>query len=275
MDMKRWYFHGKDLYERFNNDEVTALAAQLTYYFILAFFPFLVFVLTLAGFTPVTDNQILSKLTGMLPESSYNMLTEIINEVLSKRSETLLSIGMIATLWISSNGLYALIRGLNKAFDSKETRPFWKLRGLAVLYTTGLAITIILSFAAIIFGRTIGMYLFNIAGFSVFFKPVWNIVRYLLSLLTILIILGTLYYILPNKKLSFGQILPGAIFSTLAWIIISFIFSCYINNFSNYSNIYGSIGGIIVLLIWLYWTSIILILGGEINATLAFNKINY
>ncbi len=258
----------KKLYDRFIFDEVPALSSQLSYSLVLAFFPFLIFVLTLVGYTPLTNERVLSGLVGILPDATYHMVIDITKDILIKRSSTLLSISMLGTLWASSNGISALIIAFNKAYNHAESRHFIMVKSMTIFYTIGLALVIIIIFFLIIFGEVIGKYIFEAAGYSYYFRRIWNIVRYIVSLLFVFIVILMLYYFLPNKKLCFKEVIPGSIFSTIAWVGISLAFSFYINNFTGYTATYGSIGGILILLLWLYWSSVILIMGVELNAVL-------
>ena len=115
----------KDFYQRFQEHEVPALGAQLTYYLILAFFPFLIFLLTLLSYTPITSEEALNNLSRFLPADAYKVVIEVLRQTLSSSRQTLLSLGALFTIWASSNGINAVIRGINKAYDESETRPFW------------------------------------------------------------------------------------------------------------------------------------------------------
>lgn len=262
----------EDLYCRYEDDEVTALGAQMTYYFILAFFPFLIFLLTLMGQTPLSDEEVWSNLALVLPETSYTIISDIIRQIIEERNDAFLSFGMVATLWAASNGLSAIIKGLNKAYDEPETRPWWKLKGLSVIFTLGIAVVMIVSFGLLIFGHVIGEQLFKYMDYPQFFETVWGVVKLLIPVGAMLIIFMLLYWVVPNRRLRFRSVFPGAAFSTVGWIVISLLFAFYVNNFNNYAKSYGSIGGVIVLLVWLYLSSIIILLGGELNATLTFNR---
>ena len=259
----------KSLYHRFKSDEVPAIGSQLAYHLLLAFFPFLIFLVTLSGYIPYIDIKLLNELSKVLPPKTYDMVVSIIEETLRQRSGTLLSFGMIATLFIASNGLSSLIKGLNKAYRQKETRPLWKVKGLSVVYTLGLALIIVFIFVLVIFGQEVGRFVFDLLDSPVSFKTTWNFLRYIVSVIAVISVLVSIYMFFPNKRLGIKEVLPGSIFSTFAWLLISEALSLYVSSFSNIARTYGSIGGIIVLMIWLYWSGIILIMGGEINATLA------
>ncbi|MGO1369776.1 YihY/virulence factor BrkB family protein [Senegalia sp. (in: firmicutes)] len=260
---------------RMKEDEVPALGAQLTYYLILSFFPFLIFLLTLLSHTSISTADVMRNLSEVLPDQSFALISDTIEEVLQNGTTSLLSFSIIGTLWSASNGVAALIKGLNKAYDQEENRPFLLLRGFAILITIALVIGIILSFTLLVFGQVIGNYIFSFFGLTKYFKIIWEAIRFIFPIIMLIVVFTLFYKYAPNKKrLKFKEVFPGAIFTTSAWIAISLLFSFYVNNFGNYTKTYGSLGGIIILLIWLYISSIIILIGGELNATLAFDRIS-
>ena len=140
----------RTIYARAVKDEVTSMGARLSYHLLLAFFPFLVFLVTLIGYTPLTDAKVLKDLRLILPEDTYRLVIEIMKEITAKKSGGLLSAGMFSALWIASGGLMAVISGINRAYDCKETRPFWKVRAIALIYTAGIAVSILLTFILLV-----------------------------------------------------------------------------------------------------------------------------
>lgn len=274
MERAKWKKILKDLYFRFIDDELLSTGAQITFFLLLSLFPFLIFLITLISYTPINNFQDnIEDLSALLPSNAYQIVKDLILQTISSRSGTLLSFGMIITLWTSSSGVSALIRGINKAYDQEETRPFWKVIGVSLYFTLEIAVVIILSLVLIVFGKMLGMLFFNTLGFSNYFVNVWNDVRHTLALIIMILVFVSLYRSTPNHRLSLKDVIPGSIFATIGWVIISIAFSYYANNFSNYSKIYGSLGGIIALLTWLYFSSIIILLGAEINASLFFYRI--
>jgi membrane protein len=262
----------ESLYCRFEDDEVSAMGTQLTYYLILSFFPFLIFVIAVLSFTSITAEDAINKLTRVMPNLSIKIITDAFAEIEKSRSGSLLSIGLIATIWSASNGISAVMKSLNKAYDVEEKRPYWKVKGLSVIATIVMAVVIMASFILLIFGKFIGEAAYTLFHLPGKFETIWSIAQYFIPLIVITVVFILLYRYLPNLRLKFKEVLPGAVFATLGWIISSVLFSFYVNNFGNYTKTYGSIGGIIVLLTWLYLSSVILILGGEINATLHFDR---
>lgn len=264
----------KCLYSRFRDDDVPALGAQLTYYLILSFFPFLIFMVSLLGFIELSGDSVVAELIRLLPSDASETISGILTEVVDNSSGTLLSFGMIATIWSASNGINAIVKGLNKAYDVKEQRPFWKVRGISLLATVFLVVVIMLVMLMLIFGKAIGEYLFQWMNYPDGFQWIWGILKYAIPIAAMAAAFTLLYWMVPSRRLSFKEALPGAVFATFGWIITSLAFQFYMNNFGNYSKTYGSLGGMIILLIWLYISSILIMLGGEINATLASAKNN-
>jgi len=212
-------------------------------------------------------------LTAFMPADAYEILRDIVSQIIANKSGTLLSFGMLFTLWLSSNGVISLIRGINRAYDQEETRPFWKIRAVSLCFTIVLAAAIILSLILIVFGNILGTYILYFFGFPDVSLEIWNYVRYSIALITSILVLVSLYHNTPNRRLRFREVMPGAIAASIGWVIISIAFSYYANNLGNYLEKYGSLSGIIALLTWIYLSSIIILMGAEINASLIFSKL--
>jgi len=264
----------KCLYIRFREDDVPALGAQLTYYLILSFFPFLIFMVSLLSFIEMSGDSVIAELIRLLPSEASGTISGILAEVVDNSSGTLLSFGMIATIWSASNGINAILKGLNKAYDVVEQRPFWKVRGISLISTLFLVVVIVLVMVMLIFGKAIGEYLFKWLEYPNGFEWIWNVLKYAIPIAAMIGAFTLLYWIVPSRRLRLKEALPGALFATFGWIATSLVFQFYMNNFGNYSKTYGSLGGVIMLLIWLYISSILIMLGGEINATLASAQSN-
>lgn len=262
----------KNLIRKFTEDDVFALATQLSYSLLLAFFPFLIFVMTLIGYSPVESEDVLISFQRILPTDVFKLISNTVVEIVDTKNGNLLSFGLITTLWASSNGFKAMIKCLNKAYDEKENRSFLKIESTALLCTFGLAFIIIASVLLLVFGEINGRLLGAYLGFAEVFRRIWNILRYLIMLSTMIFIFAALYHYTPSRRLTWKEVIPGAIFTTLGWLLSSIIFSYYINNFGNYSKLYGSIGAVIVFMLWLFLVSLMLLTGGELNAVLVFGR---
>ncbi|WP_291637438.1 YihY/virulence factor BrkB family protein [Clostridium sp.] len=262
----------KELLCRVIDDDITALAAQLTYYLLLSFFPFLVLLLTMLGYSNLQSSDVLIYLGQVIPKSTFDLIYATVIEVVDSRNGNLLSLSIVGILWSGSSGFTSIIKGLNKAYDEEETRPYLKILAISILFMVGLALVIIIAVALVVFGQMIGGVIVQRFQLSSRFMLNWDIIRYLVTLVGMVFIFAALYHFTPCRRLTWREVMPGAIVSTLGWLISSLGFAYYVNNFNNFSNIYGGIGTVIVLMLWLYITSIIILLGGEVNALLAFEK---
>ncbi|MGE7921041.1 YihY/virulence factor BrkB family protein [Viridibacillus sp. NPDC093762] len=252
--------------QRIKNDDISGFSAQLAYFFLLSFFPLLIFLVTLLPFLNIDPDQIYLFLNAILPDQVYSLIIGTISEILENRNGGLLSIGIIGTIWSASKGVDALIKSLNRSYDKNETRPYIIARFVSVIFTFLLVGLIIVALLLSVFGRQIGVILFSYFGLEVDFLMVWNSIRSIIPPLLIFTVLTTMYWIVPNKKLYLRSVLLGSAAATVAWIVLSYGFSYYVSNFANYSATYGSIGGIIILMLWLYFTGMILMASGQINA---------
>lgn len=252
----------KDLLFRFRDDDVIALASMLAYSLLLSFFPFLIFMMTLSGYSNLNSDYIIMQLRPFLPDSAYSLVSASIREILSIRNGHLLSFSIIFTVFSASNGFRAVIKGLNKAYDEEEHRSFIKIQVLSILCTLGLTAITIITMLLLVFGQLI----------SSKFAAKWSLLHYAIIIPSILFTFASLYKFAPCRKLRWSEVLPGSLFSSAGWIIASIGFSFYVNNFASYSRVYGSIGAVIILMIWIFLTSVIIISGGELNAVLAFDK---
>ncbi|WP_075619003.1 YihY/virulence factor BrkB family protein [Paenisporosarcina indica] len=262
----------QELLANIQHVDVTALGAQLAFFFLLALFPLLIFMVTLLPYLNLPEEQLFSFLLTYAPEEVYLLIENTLDEVLDSRQGGLLSIGFLATIWSASNGMNALIKSLNRSYDIEETRPFIIARGISVIFTLLLILLFIIALILPIFGKQIGSILFSYLGYESGFLEVWGNIRWTIPPIMIFIVFMLLYWIAPNRKLYLKSVIPGAIFATLGWILVSYAFSLYVSSFANYSATYGSIGGIIVLMMWLYFSGIILMVGGQINAVMQQRK---
>jgi membrane protein len=262
----------KELITRAIDDDITALAAQVTYYLLLSFFPFLLLLLSMIGYSDLNSNDVLIYLSQVMPESAFDLIYTTVIDVFDSKTGNLLSLSLIGLIWSGSSGFRAIIKGLNKAYDEKETRPYWKTLLISICFMIGLALIIISAVALVVFGQTIGVLIVEKFNVSSKFILNWDIIRYLVTLCGMVFIFAALYHFTPCRRLTWKEVFPGATFSTLGWLFSSLGFAYYVNNFNNYSSVYGGIGGVIVLMLWLYITSIIILIGGEINAQLAFER---
>lgn len=254
------------LWHRIEEDDINGLSAQLAYFFLLSLFPLLIVLFTLLPYFPIPHEDMLGMISDFAPAEAMDLIEKNVEYIMSQRRSGLLSFGIIGTIWSASNGINAIVIAFNKAYNVKESRSFIVSRGMAILMTFGMIFVFILAVVLPVFGREIGLFLFDQLGYSEQFLRLWDALSWLVSALILFIIFTVLYWVAPNVKLKCRSALPGALFATLGWIISSLGLSIYASKISNFSLTYGSIGTIIVLMFWFYISAFIIIIGGEINA---------
>lgn len=262
----------QELLARIQYVDVTALGAQLAFFFLLALFPLLIFMVTLLPYLNLQEDQLFSILQTYAPGEVYLLINNTLDEVLKERNGGLLSVGILATIWSASNGMNAMIKSLNRSYNIEETRPFFIARSISIVFTLLLITLFVVALVLPVFGKQIGTFIFSYIGYEQGFLTIWTSIRWTIPPVMIFLVFMLLYWIAPNRKLFLKSVIPGAIFATLGWILVSFAFSLYVSSFGNYSKTYGSIGGIIVLMMWLYFSGIILMIGGQINAVMQERK---
>lgn len=263
---------------RIGEDNVFALGAQLSYFLILSIFPFLIVLLNIISYTSLVDFEVVNDAIRYLPIDIQYIITSFIDDIVRSSSQSLLSIAAFVGIWTASSGLTPVIRAINRAYDYDETRSFLKLKLMSIVFTIALLILLLIVFITLVFGEILGRKLFEMFGIGELFLTIWSFMRFIIPILFMIYIFALLYKFSPcvenRKSIRLVSTLLGGIFTTIGWIITSLAFSYYVSNFGKYSTTYGSVGGVIVLLVWLYLSSIIIILGGEINAAVEFFKLN-
>ncbi|WP_180954643.1 YihY/virulence factor BrkB family protein [Bacillus sp. V5-8f] len=262
------------LIKRMSGDEATGLAAQLAYFFLLSLFPLLIFLVAILPYLSLSYQDILNLVRGYAPQESMQVIERNLNEVLKGNGKAL-TFGIFATLWSGSNGINTMVRAFNKAYDVVEDRHFLVARAMSIVLTIAMIFVFVVALLLPVFGRQIGLFLTSSFGLSDEFLHIWNAMRWVVSSLVLFFVLTMLYWIAPNKKISCLSVLPGSLVATIGWILVSLGFSFYVERFGNYTSTYGSLGGIIVLMIWFYLSGFIIIIGGEVNAIKSDRKQPY
>jgi len=260
----------KHLLFRLKEDDIAGLSAQCSYFLFLSLFPFVIFLFSLLSFTNIPQSQLMNLVFSFFPTDVAIVTRTIIENVLSTRNATLLTVGAVMTIWSSSSGINAVRKGLYKAYRKFEDRPIWQVIVVNLISTIGLALILFITIIFLVSGEVIGEQVFKLLSISSSFEIVWNLIRLLVPLITMAAVFTILYMLIPYRKVRIIEILPGTIFTMVGWVTISLLFSFFVNNFTNYANVYGSISGIILLLVWLNLSCLFLLLGGEINASVAY-----
>ena len=258
--------YARQLALHYRDDDLAAMSAQISYYLILAFFPFLFFLINLLSFTPLPNRLLIANFNAILPQETALLVKTMLTETVQAKSGAMLVLSMLASLWAASRGMSAIIRGLNHSYGVKESRRFVRLNMVALLSTVGLSVMVLISFIMIVLGRIIGSTIFGYMGAKSLFYSIWSFLRYGITFGLLLTTFYLIYRYLPNRKLTGNHVLAGTIFTTVGWIGASLLFSFYVNNFGSYATVYGSLGGMFALIFWLYISTLIFLLGGAINA---------
>jgi membrane protein len=253
------------------NDEILGRAAQLAYYVVLALFPALLFLTALIGLLPLERiiPELFRHLADVMPADALSILQKYLQQVVAGSGTGILSLGVLGALWASSSGMTSVMDTLNAVYNCKETRPFWKFRLIAITMTVGLAGFIIVSTILVLYGEDIGRWVSDFVGLGWLFVLTWKVLQWPVAYVLMLFAVSVVYYVAPCVKQDWRWVLPGAFFAVTAWLFVSLGFKFYVENFGNYNAAYGSIGGMIVLLLWVYLSGIVLLIGGEINAEIA------
>jgi membrane protein len=254
----------------FFDDDMTTYAAALAYQVLFAIFPFLIFLIALLGFLHLSTffDWLRTQVQMLLPEQAMQQVNVVIAEMQQPKSG-LLSVGVLVALWTASSGVRAAIHALNVAYDVKERRPAWKLYPLSILYTIGAAVLMVFAAALLIVGPEAMQWLAHWVGLEQTVVQLWAILRLPAAILLLTVVVALIYYVGPNVKQEFHLISPGAVISVLVWVGGSLAFDYYVRNFANYSAMYGSVGAVVVLLLYFYISAAVLLFGAELNAAIA------
>jgi len=263
-----WRELAKRTYREVVVDNCLGLAAQLAYYFFLALFPALLFVVAIVSFIPVEG--LLKSITDMLARvAPYEVLTLVQDQILKiaqDKNGGLLTLGMIGAIWSTSSGVTAIIDTLNQAYGIQESRPWWKVKLIALGLTIALAVFIVVSFALVLVGPTMAERVAAWMRMGPVFEWTWKILQWPLVFCLIAFAIAIVYYYAPDAEQEWIWITPGSVFATILWVLISLGFKFYVKNFGAYNATYGTIGGVIVTMLWFYVSSLAILVGAELNA---------
>jgi len=248
-------------------DNVLGLAAQLAYYFLLALVPALVFLIALTSFFPpgVIDNM-MNSAAGVMPEDMVGIVREQMDALRGGQDSGILSFGLLMALWSSSAAMVAATDALNRAYDIEEGRPWWKVRLNAIVMTVALALFVLIAFTLVVAGPNIAETIASRFGLGQAFTVVWNIVQWPVAFLLVVVAIALVNYLAPDAEQDWTWITPGSVLAAVLWLLASLAFRYYVTNFADYNATYGSLGGVIVLMLWFYMSSLAILVGAEMNA---------
>jgi membrane protein len=268
MGLRQWKRVVVSTFNDIVRNHTLSFAAALSYYFVMAFFPALIALAAIVAYMPIPDlfNTIVSTLSRVMPAESMGLVRKIVSQIISPNRGALLSFGLLGTLWSASGGFANMIEALDVSYNVPETRPIWKTRWLGLELTFLIGTLILFAFAIMVVGPRFGEFLAAHLGLSWMFARAWPVLRYSLALVFIVTAVVALYKLAPNVRQSYKQALPGAILAVAGWMLLSSGLSFYIHRFANLNKTYGVLGGGIALLIWMYWSGFIILVGAEFNS---------
>ena len=252
------------------DDNVMGLAAQTAYYFFFSLFPLFLFaapVLSFVGDKQELIGRLMANLGATLPADALDLVQGVITDVvLSESAPALMSIGALLAAWAGSNIFVALIDALNRAYDVEETRPWWKKRLIALAGVLGAGIVMLGATAIMLAGEQIAGWVGRSLGLADQGVAIWSIAQYVVAMALLVGAAWLIYYFLPSIRQDRTQVFVGAIAATVSWVIVTLAFRAYVVNFGSYSSTYGTVGGVIALLTWMYLSMLVLLVGGELNS---------
>ena len=264
---RRWRKFARDLWREIQDNNVLDGAAVLGFFFVLAIFPAMIFVLSLLPSLSIPHLQqaILDLLHQVLPQQSANLFEVTIRYVSSSGQNGLLTFGLIFTLWSASSGVYAIMQQLNVICGAEERRPFWKVRGIAILLVLFFALLLIIALSLAIFGGAIQSWVASMIGWSRPLRTFFATLRWIILAAALLLGIAVTYRFGPSDKGEFRYLSPGGVTAGILIALASIGFRFYVSRFGNYGATYGSLAAIIVLMLWTYMAGIALLVGWEIN----------
>lgn len=270
--MSKVVSYAKELAGEIKRDHATTLAAAQAYYYLLAIVPLLILLLSILPYLQIDPQRAVDFIGSVLPGEVASTFEETIVSVVSTPRGGLLTVGILGTLWSASNALNAFIEATNQAYDVEETRSFIKMKATAILLTLFMLVAVIIALVLPIFGGAIIDMINSFMNLPSQMEILFQVLRWVISIIVMSLVLACLYKFAPNKHFPFKEVWIGAIIATILWQLVSLGFSFYVSNFGSYNATYGSLGGLIVLMLWFFLTGLILVVGAEINAILHKRK---
>lgn len=261
----------KEIYQKILNmtadvteDHVGAYAAQSAYFFMLCMIPIILLLITMVQYTPVTKADVMTAVIQVFPTSVDSMITSIVNQVYNQ-SSGIIPITVVVALWSAGKGVLAMTSGLNCVYKCNETRNYIFLRIRATIYTVMFILVIIFLLVLSVFGNTLNIFIAAHVPILKNLADTLIAMRTIITPIVLMIFCLLIYKFLPNRKDKLRKQLPGAVFAAIGWMIVSWIFSVYVDIFKGFSDMYGSLTTIVLIMLWMYFCMYCILLGGELN----------
>lgn len=261
---------GKRLYREFTEDEIFTRSAALSYYLFTALIPMTFFLVTVLGiFASQSEHlrtSLLSYFGSIMPPDAYSLLQKTLREISTNSSGFKLAFGLLVALWIGSGGMSSLMEALNRCYHVQDSRPYWKQKLVSIALTIAITALTVCALAIVFYGADIAQFAGARTGWSDFTVNLWRVAQWAVALGFVMSSFALIYFWAPDARQGWQWITPGSLIGVLAWIGASLLFRVYLHFYNSYSKTYGSLGAVIVLLLWLYISAMAILAGGEINS---------
>lgn len=264
-------------FKEVSEDHVMAFAGNLTYKALFALFPFFTFLLSLLGLFNATDlvNTMIEDLSGVLPQSATQFIEEQLLSITQSQAESAFTIGatisIALALWGVSGAFRSVMEAMNVMYEVEEDRPFWKVYGISIFISLAVVVLMLVALGIVIFGGSVGGGLAGAIGLGAVYQMVWSIAQWPIVALVVLFVFAIIYYFAPAAEQRFSWISPGAVLAFAFWLLFSLLFSFYVGNFSSYNETYGSLAGVIILMLYIYYSAVIMLIGAEMNQVIEWH----
>jgi membrane protein len=266
-------------FKEVSEDHVSAFAGNLTYKGLFAVFPFFTFLLSLLGLFNATDlvNTMVDKLSGVAPQTATQFIKGQLLSITQSQAESAFTFGAIISillaLWGVSGAFRSVMEAMNVMYEVEEDRPFWKVYGLSIFMSLAVIVLLLGALVLVVFGKSIGVTVADLVGLGSVFATIWSIVQWPIVACVVLFAFALIYYFAPAAKQKFRWISPGSLLAFVFWLVFSLLFSLYVSTFggSSYSDTYGSLAGVIVLMLYVYYSALIMLVGAEMNQVIEWH----
>lgn len=264
-------------YKEVEEDHVMAFAGNLTYKGLFAIFPFFTFLLSLLGIFNATDlvNTMIDKLSGVAPQSATTFIKGQLLSITQSQAESAFTVGAIISillaLWGVSGAFRSVMEAMNVMYAVEEDRPFWKVYGLSIFMSLAVVVLLLGALVLVVFGESIGVTVADLVGLGSVFATIWSIVQWPIVACVVLFAFALIYYFAPAAEQKFRWISPGSFLAFVFWLIFSLLFSLYASTVGSYNETYGSLAGVIILMLYAYYSSLIMLVGAEMNQVIEWH----
>lgn len=250
-------------------DNVGAYSAQTAFFVTISFIPFIMMLISIIKFLPITQNDLINQMANVFPSGAKELVSSFAQETYEKSGAAVISITAVSTLWAASIGVFSLTRGLSRVYSSADTKSYLAVRVMSMLYTLLIMVMLLLCLGIFVFGNTITEGLLKIFPEAFGLAVIVMSLRMIVGAAVLSLFFFLMYILVPGRRGSAPMQIPGALLSGIGWVGFSYVFSYYYENLSDYSYLYGSLSVMVFFMLWLFFCIYILFIGAEVNKSIA------